>query len=102
MYKYNLSNIMKDAWKMVKKLNITLSTALKIAWKNAKLVAKTLLEKATEEVHTWYGWTLLGKEVIHDSKCLFQIVIEDLTTKKGTRTLSYFGASQVCELGSQD
>ena len=28
--------------------------------------------------HTWYNWKLLGKEVIHESKCLFQDKIEDI------------------------
>ncbi len=36
MKKYNLSNIMKRAWGMVKKLGFGISEALKKAWKEAK------------------------------------------------------------------
>ena len=36
MKKYNLSNIMKRAWEMVKKLGFGISEALKKAWKEAK------------------------------------------------------------------
>lgn len=38
--KYNRKQIMKDAWKMKKQFNITLSAALKFAWKKAKDAAK--------------------------------------------------------------
>ena len=51
-----------------------------------------------EECHTWYNWKLLGKEVIHESKCLFQVKIEDIFTRNGYRILSYFGLSQVKEI----
>lgn len=36
MKKYNLSNIMKRAWELVKKASMTISTALSKAWAEAK------------------------------------------------------------------
>ena len=36
MKKYNLSNIMKRAWELVKKTKMTISSALKKAWEEAK------------------------------------------------------------------
>ena len=36
MKKYNLSNIMKRAWELVKKAGMTISSGLKKAWKEAK------------------------------------------------------------------
>lgn len=100
---YNMSTIMRNAWKFFKQdNNLTFSECLKMAWRNAKAIAKAIFENSKEECHTWYNWTLLGKEVIHDSKCLFQVVVEDLATRSGYRTLSYFSASQVCELGTQE
>lgn len=98
---YNLSNLMKNAWKIFRETELNFSEALKMAWRNLKAIVKAM-SKTTEECHTWYNWTLLGKEVIHESKCLFQVIVEDLTTRKGYRILSYFGASQVCDLGSQN
>lgn len=103
MNKYNLSNIMKKAWNFFKKSNLSFAECLKMAWRNAKAIIIAMKKSnADEECHTWYNWKLLGKEVIHESKCLFQVIVEDITTKSGYRTLSYFGSSQVCELGSQE
>ena len=36
MKKYNLSNIMKRAWALVKKMGMSISSGLKRAWKEAK------------------------------------------------------------------
>ena len=36
MKKYNLSNIMKRAWELVKKESLCISEGLKLAWKEAK------------------------------------------------------------------
>lgn len=41
MKKYNLSNIMKRAWELVKKTAMTMSAALRQAWKEAKKWEKT-------------------------------------------------------------
>ena len=38
--KYNLSNIMKRAWELVKKMGLTISEGLKKAWKEAKSMAE--------------------------------------------------------------
>lgn len=40
MKKYNLSNIMKRAWELVKKAGMTISSGLKKAWEEAKTVKK--------------------------------------------------------------
>lgn len=42
MKKYNLSEIMKRAWELVKKAGTTISDALKTAWKEAKNVAERI------------------------------------------------------------
>lgn len=36
MKKYNLSNIMKKAWELVKKAGLNISSALKKSWEEAK------------------------------------------------------------------
>lgn len=96
---YNLSSIMTKAWAMFRESEMTFGEALKKAWANAKAIAKAIADAMiTEEVHTWYAWKMLGMEVIHESKALFQVKVEDLKTKSGYRTLSYFGASQVAPL----
>ncbi len=96
MSKYNLSGIMRAAWRFFRKGVSSFSLALRMAWANAKTqnAAKAAAE-ITEETHTWYGWKELGYEVIHESKCLYQAVLSDPATKSGTRRTSYFGLSQV-------
>lgn len=42
MKKYNLSNIMKRAWELVKKAGMTISSGLKKAWKEAKNTGKKI------------------------------------------------------------
>ena len=94
--KYNRSKIMRVAWKLFRKGVQSFSAALRMAWSNAKLV--NAVKKAagiTEETHTWAGWKALGYEVVHESKALFKAVVEDPTTKSGTRVTCYFGQSQV-------
>lgn len=44
MKKYNLSSIMKRAWELVKKAAMTISTALKQAWAEAKEETVNLLD----------------------------------------------------------
>ena len=94
--KYNLSSIMKAAWRLYRKGAASFSLALRMAWANVKShnAAKEAAGIA-EETHTWAGWRDLGYEVIHESKCLYQAVIADPTTKSGTSKTSYFGLSQV-------
>ena len=45
MKKYNLSNIMKRAWELVKKEGLCISEGLKLAWKEAKNMKETMEEK---------------------------------------------------------
>ena len=93
---FNRKSIMHNAWKLVRKLHVSLSAALRLSWRNAKAVAAAkAAANVTEEVHTWSGWKALGMEVIHESKALFKAVTADPTTKSGTRTIAYFGLSQV-------
>lgn len=92
--KYNLSQIMRSAWEFIRKGAASLSEALRMAWSNAKAV-RAIQDTIPEEVHTWAGWKSLGYEVIHESKNLAQTVVHDLSTKSGTRKISFFGASQV-------
>ena len=94
---YNLSTIMKKAWTLFHAELGTFAECLKIAWAEAKEFAEKAAAFA-EELHTWFSWKSLGKEVIHESKALFQVVVADPRTKSGTRVLSYFGMSQVQDL----
>lgn len=85
MKKYNLSEIMKKAWILVKKVGYTMSEALKSAWKDAKRKAeeKEFKEslKAIKKVqftgyaevqckeewatYTFKRWTKYGKDRIY-------------------------------------
>lgn len=65
MKKYNLSNIMKRAWEMVKKLGFGISEALKKAWKEAKgmkeeIVKLNVVGRETFTVNTVTG-EIIGK-----------------------------------------
>ena len=96
MKKYNLSSIMRAAWKFFRKGVESFSKALRMAWANAK--ARNAAKAAagiSEEAHTWSGWKRLGYEVAHGSKALFKATTNDPATKSGTRKTSYFGLSQV-------
>lgn len=93
---FNRSSIMHTAWKFVKKLNISISAALRLAWHNAKQAATAKAAAGiTEQTHTWSGWKALGYEVAHESKAMFKALTVDPTTKSGTRIVAYFGISQV-------
>ncbi len=96
MKKYNLSSIMKSAWRMFRKGVSSFAVALRMAWANAKTHNAAKAEAGiTEETHTWSGWKDLGYEVIHESKALYKAIISDPATKSGTRVTCYFGFSQV-------
>ena len=45
MKKYNLSNIMKRAWELVKKSGMTISSGLRKAWEEAKKIEKKNLQR---------------------------------------------------------
>lgn len=61
---YNLSQIMKKAWELFRKAEITFSEALHRAWLSAKAVEinQKRIERAketaevTEETNTWSEW----------------------------------------------
>ncbi len=97
---YNLSSIMKKAWQLFNETSDTFAECLAKAWADAKAFIGAIQQNLiTEEVHTWYGWQQLGYEVIHESKNVFQITVNDPRTKSGKRTLSYFAKSQVQPIG---
>lgn len=96
MKRYNLSSIMRAAWRLYRKGVASFAEALRMAWKNEKaLHAAQRNAGITEEAHTWAGWKQLGYEVVHGSKAMYQATVTDPATKSGTRRTSYFGFSQV-------
>ena len=96
MKRYDLSSIMSAAWRIFRKGAENFAIALRIAWANAKAHNAAKEEAGVEEeTHTWSGWKALGYEVIHESKALYKALLEDPTTKNGTRVTCYFGVSQV-------
>lgn len=52
MKKYNLSNIMKRAWELVKKAGATISAGLKKAWAEAKAVEETAKAKVVKAIES--------------------------------------------------
>ena len=105
--KFNMSEIMKKAWSLFRK-DMKISTfgeALHRAWLCAKQEEENFNRiraakaNVAEETRTWYGWKMEGREVIHESKCLFQVKVLDGARGDGaTRILSYFGYSQTREV----
>lgn len=97
--KFNLKSIMNAAWRLVRKLGISIAEGLRIAWSNAKATA-TAKENArvTEETHTWSGWKAMGHEVLHGAEALYKVIIIDPSTKTGKRTIAYFGLHQTQEV----
>lgn len=102
--KYNLSKIMKKAWELFRKQEITFAEALHRSWLSAKAepINAARIEDAKaaagieEETNTWAGWKALGYEVIHGSKALFGC--ELIYGSKGDGAIykaRFFGASQV-------
>lgn len=107
--KYNLSEIMRTAWKLFRKLGISFSECLHRAWQGAKaepVNAERIIKAAaaagiTEEVNTWAGWRKLGYEVRHGSKALFGADL--IYASKGDGAIykaRFFGASQVQPIGA--
>ena len=105
--KYDLSQIMKKAWEIFRKVKITFAEALHRAWLSAKAleINQKRIEsakadaKVTEEINTWAEWKKLGYEVIHGSKALFAADL--IWGSKGDGAIykaSFFGRSQVQEL----
>ena len=108
--KYDLKAIMTKAWELFRKATkaaITFSEALRRAWawakaqatNAAKIAAAAIAAGITDEYHTWYGWKMLGREVIHESKAVFQVVVD--TPEKGigkTFKKSFFTLNQTAEI----
>lgn len=110
MKHFDLSAIMRRAWRIFRKYAITFAEALHRAWQVAKsepinaarVDAARVAAGITEAVNTWAGWRDLGFEVEHGSKAVFQTIL--LHPSKGdtaTYTASFFTASQVVTLGTQ-
>ena len=104
MKKYDLSMIMKKAWKIFRKVQVTFAEALHRSWLSAKaeVINQKRIERArsaagvTEEVNTWSGWKALGYEVVHGCKALFGA--ELIWGSRGDNAVykaSFFGRSQV-------
>lgn len=60
MKKYNMSQIMKRAWELVKSIRVTISEGLKKAWKEAKEMVEIKLEGSEKQVK----W---AKDIISDA-----------------------------------
>lgn len=102
--KYNLSNIMRKAWELFRKLGEDFAECLRRAWAAAKAepvnAARITDAKANagivEPVNTWAGWKRLGYEVRHGSKALFGVDL--IYAAKGPGAVykaRFFGESQV-------
>jgi hypothetical protein len=106
--KYNVRNIMRNAWKLFKSGKVeTFAESLHRAWicekaipVNAEIVRKAKADAGVEEeCKTWFGWKEAGFMVAHGSKCLFQASL--IYGSKGDGAMykaSFFGRSQVEEL----
>ena len=98
--KYNKAEIMRNAHKFYQANRYgTFGECLHRAWENAKAYNKVADKYG--EVHTWYGWTLLGREVIHNETTVAKVTITDPKTKNGTRVICFFTEAQTCEAGTQ-
>lgn len=103
--KYNLRNIMLNAWKMYRKRKVLgFAECLHRAWLSAKAIEVNnkrvedakMVAGVTEEIATWNEWKKLGYEVIHGSKALFGCDL--IWGSKGdgaTYKARFFGKSQV-------
>lgn len=104
---YDKRSIMTRAWQIFRKAAGTLpfAEALHRAWQVAKakpvnaarILAAKLTAGITEEVNTWKAWRDRGFEVIHGSRCLFQVELIQASRGDGAPPYraSFFSASQV-------
>ena len=58
MKKFNLSQIMKKAWELVKEAGITISAGLKIAWAEAKEIKEDITESLKKNLE-YLSWNSL-------------------------------------------
>lgn len=100
--KYDKRAIMLNAYKLYRSgKHGTWSECLVKAWANAKRY-KEMAEGVGKPVNTWYGWTLLGREVKHGERAVAQISLYDNLKSSIARVMSYFTYEQTCELGTQE
>ena len=104
--RYNLSQLMRKAWalyrKASKKAAATFADALRAAWAWLKVQAANAVKVdaaaaalgVEEEYRTWAGWQAQGRMVIHTEEAAFKVVVDDPTTRNGSRINSYFLYSQ--------
>ena len=100
MKKFDLSAIMRKAWKLYRKGVAAFSECLHRAWTSAKAepINAQRIEEA-QQVNTWAGWKAAGYMVEHGAKALFQAVLIHSSKGDGqTYRASLFGASQVKSL----
>lgn len=104
MKKFDLSAIMRKAWKLYRKGKAAFAECLHRAWNSAKAApvnAQRIHEVqqgagVVEQVNTWAGWKAAGYEVLHGAKALFQVILIHSSKGDGqTYRASFFGASQV-------
>lgn len=109
MEKFNLSEIMRKAWKLYRKGVAAFGECLHRAWNSAKAtpINAERIQRAqesagvTEPVNTWAGWKAAGYMVEHGAKALFQVVLIHSSKGDGrTYQASFFGASQVKPLNA--
>lgn len=102
--KYNLTQIMRRAWKNYRKGGISFAEALHRSWISAKaetVNAERIRQAAdaagiTEPVSTWASWKAAGYEVIHGSKALFKTILVWGSRGDGAEyKAAFFGQSQV-------
>ena len=103
--KFDLRNIMLQAWELYRKTeSLSFGEALHRAWLAAKAEPVNAERIATakaaagivEDTNTWAGWRRLGYEVLHGSKALFGCDL--IYGSKGDGAIykaRFFGASQV-------
>ncbi len=64
MKQYNLSSIMRAAWRIFRKGVQSFAVALRMAWANAKAHnAAKAAAGISEDTHTWAGWWMYTKKV---------------------------------------
>lgn len=81
MKKYNLSNIMKRAWELVKKAGMTISSGLKKAWEEAKKMEENLVDKLVKNLEEM----LYGNIYIHAG--VERVVTANLWEKNGHKRM---------------
>lgn len=107
--KYDLSKIMRRAWKLFRKGGVSFGEALHRSWLstkaepvNAKRIEAAKAEAGiSEAVNTWSGWRDAGYEVQHGSKAVFKTDLIWATKGDGAvYRASFFSASQVQPLAA--